>query len=725
MELFFYFARLLRLNRKTRHSLLRLKSRPESRAANHCKEEFFNLYKILRLRYTPQHRDEDAPGFASIGRQNKRWLRRTGLLRLCEETMKERSAGKMLETWRWMQNRQVCVGIDICYIKQCGTHPTIQDQSQICTPLCVVEIPCRLPYFRGHPTIDVLIRSIGSVAAAVVTMKRGFHGIVTDLGLLADRPPAIPSIRAPLDIVRDPLPNPGWKPLLLSKHQVSSYKIRMRSLAVMEQKTIKWTDPPTTQHVYSLDAVPLHGRPYRSRRHLQFSYCGHRWLHCPRAMVAVLQVGTADVLNNRNVGPADRYQQPKMRTRGGLARKDRYARVACAALRWQEVLLNCSIKGACFSWNCIIKCSFSILCDDCLCHVTLRIQPRGSWNGLSGDCDLSVQRNTGIPLLNQYGLPFKRTRVELFFDFARLLRLNRKTRHSLLRLKSRPESRAANHCKEEFFNLYKILRLRYTPQHQDEDAPGFASIGQQNKRWLRRTGLLRLCEESMKERSAGKMLEKWRWMQNRQVCVGIDICYIKQCGTHPTIQDQSQNCRPLCVVEIPCRLPYFRGHPTIDVLIRSIGSVAAAVVRMKRGFHGIVTDLGLLADRPPAIPSIRAPLDIVRDPLPNPGSKPLLLSTHQVFSYKILVDVLDYIASLSNHTHRTVPILVDENTHTRCLKVLYSDRTQRWNWHEKLKGTPVLYGCWHPYKYLVTNLWCRFHSRFVYFRFGRLGVGKQ
>ena len=72
-------------------------------------------------------------------------------------------------------------------------------------------------------------------------------------------------------------------------------------------------------------------------------------------------MGTADVINNRNVGPADRYQQPKMRTRGGLARKDRYARVACAALRWQEVLLNCSMKGACFSRNCIIKCSFLIL----------------------------------------------------------------------------------------------------------------------------------------------------------------------------------------------------------------------------------------------------------------------------------------------------------------------------------------------------------------------------
>ena len=58
-----------------------------------------------------------------------------------------------------------------------------------------------------------------------------------------------------------------------------------------------------------------------------------------------------------------------------------------------------------------------------------------------------------------------------FSNFARLLRLILKTRHSLRRPKGRPESRAANHFKEEFLNLYKILRLRCTPQHQDEDPP--------------------------------------------------------------------------------------------------------------------------------------------------------------------------------------------------------------------------------------------------------------
>ena len=106
-----------------------------------------------------------------------------------------------------------------------------------------------------------------------------------------------------------------------------------------------------------------------------------------------------------------------------------------------------------------------------------------------------------------------------FFDFARLLRLNQKTRHSLLSLKSRPESRVANHFKKEFFKLYKILCLQCTPEHQYKDAPGFASIGRQNRRRLRRIGLLWLREETMKERSAGKMLETWRWMENRHVSV--------------------------------------------------------------------------------------------------------------------------------------------------------------------------------------------------------------
>ena len=86
----------------------------------------------------------------------------------------------------------------------------------------------------------------------------------------------------------------------------------------------------------------------------------------------------------------------------------------------------------------------------------------------------------------------------------------------------------------------------------------------------------------MKQRSATKMIETSRWRENREVCLWLDTGYTKQYATHPSIQDQSQNCTALCVVGISCSLPYFRGHPTIDVLIGSNRNQAAVLVRLKR-----------------------------------------------------------------------------------------------------------------------------------------------
>ena len=54
----------------------------------------------------------------------------------------------------------------------------------------------------------------------------------------------------------------------------------------------------------------------------------------------------------------------------------------------------------------------------------------------------------------------------------------------------------------------------------------------------------------------------------------------------------------------------------------------------------------------------------------------------------------------------------------------YCRATERWNWHKKTNKTAVLYGWWHPNKYVVTKVWRRFHLLFVYFRFGCLGVGE-
>ena len=152
-------------------------------------------------------------------------------------------------------------------------------------------------------------------------------------------------------------------------------------------------------------------------------------------------------------------------------------------------------------------------------------------------------------------------------------------------------------------------------------------------------------------------------MERHQVCLWIDNCYIRQYGFHPTVADQSQNCTAICVTEVPSRLPYFRGHLTLDTLIGGIQEGAFGLARMKRSFHGIVTDLRFLDDRPTTMHGIHASLDMFSHPTPSPGWKPLVLSTEQVGSHGGLIQLLDYGTTLSTHCH---PIVCVSPRANRC-----------------------------------------------------------
>ena len=123
-------------------------------------------------------------------------------------------------------------------------------------------------------------------------------------------------------------------------------------------------------------------------------------------------------------------------------------------------------------------------------------------------------------------------------------------------------------------------------------------------------------------------------------------------------------------------------------------------------------------------PGCLSTVDRLREPTVVPVWRSLLFGRRLGRSNCGLIEILEYATSLSQHCKPIVCILCDQNIHNRCVKSLYSDRTQRWNWHETLKRTPLLYGCLHPYKYLAMHVWRRFHGLFVYFGFGHIGLGK-
>ena len=82
--------------------------------------------------------------------------------------MKERSARKMLETWRWMENQQVCVRIDNCYgvcrwKRSAGTPPHFGTHGRWRLPLDIhsgckyVVYGVRLWWKQGVPLPGCLI----------------------------------------------------------------------------------------------------------------------------------------------------------------------------------------------------------------------------------------------------------------------------------------------------------------------------------------------------------------------------------------------------------------------------------------------------------------------------------------------------------------------------------------------------------------------------------------
>ena len=91
-----------RNNLNTQHALRKMKRELDT---VHFQETLYNLYKILRLCCKPQHQDKDIPVFDALGCQDRCHLRRTSLLCLNEETIKQRSAAKMLSTLQCIERR--------------------------------------------------------------------------------------------------------------------------------------------------------------------------------------------------------------------------------------------------------------------------------------------------------------------------------------------------------------------------------------------------------------------------------------------------------------------------------------------------------------------------------------------------------------------------------------------------------------------------------------------
>ena len=102
-----------------------------------------------------------------------------------------------------------------------------------------------------------------------------------------------------------------------------------------------------------------------------------------------------------------------------------------------------------------------------------------------------------------------------------------------------------------------------------------------------------------------------------------------------------------------------------------------------------------------------------------------MLSDLVVGETKDLVRILSDLQVVQQHTVYHLPLLCDENIHYRVLKLAYSETYKKYDIRKFLSRTPLVYGTWHPYKYLITVLYRSYFPILTYLLYGKLAPGKE
>eukprot|EP00667_Euglena_gracilis_P006934 EG_transcript_6996 len=121
--------------------------------------------------------------------------------------------------------------------------------------------------------------------------------------------------------------------------------------------------------------------------------------------------------------------------------------------------------------------------------------------------------------------------------------------------------------------------------------------------------------------------------------------------------------------------PVSPGHPELSDLIGNVEVVASSCCTASPLLHQAV---GRIRRMQLTETSIRVPLDVARTDMRSLQWRPLSLTEQVVSANLDLLLVLQTARSLQHLTRRQTPLLVDENIHYRCLRLLYSASASRY-----------------------------------------------
>ena len=212
----------------------------------------------------------------------------------------------------------------------------------------------------------------------------------------------------------------------------------------------------------------------------------------------------------------------------------------------------------------------------------------------------------------------------------------------------------------------------------------------------------------------------WRRMHRRGVVMWFDNFYKPRYVYNPSRMRGTLNATVMAVLGT-ATMP--QGHRWVDV--------SELAVRLQRAVDWLTQAYPKLQQRIQAVSQLslapadfRIPLDVPRRGVTSLPWRPFNLNDDVVQTQEHLLKILVFCHGLvSHHVCSPMPLLVDENIAYRIQKLCYAEPLQSWAVRDHLRDLPVLYGVWHPYKYVVDVVYRQFLSLWVYLLRGTVAVG--
>ncbi len=210
-------------------------------------------------------------------------------------------------------------------------------------------------------------------------------------------------------------------------------------------------------------------------------------------------------------------------------------------------------------------------------------------------------------------------------------------------------------------------------------------------------------------------------MAGRQLVLWFDN-FVRPHYTHNPVRQGRMhlNATAVAVLDVGRTLPVCDGLPPLPQLFVRGRNAVRDVCHYQWDFMDLWRQV-LVVDLTER--DFRVPLDLLRESVQRSSWWPLAVSDRSVQNNDSLVELLEMCEVVRTQTGRpTMPLLVDINLWYRMVKMVYARNMQRWDVRHFLKGLPVLYGVWHPYKYTISMVYRQFFAFFVFLREGTVPV---